>query len=274
MNKNYFAFVAVFILAGYFGASPVSSDVFTDETKAEILYGKGVHAFFDGEFHEAADLLAQVENLKSEDPRPYYFLALANRRLGNMEAADKFFKTAARLEVEGRSARDFKISETLRRIQGRERLVVEEYRKEAWRNWEKEEKRRQSILFGAQKTKDEEIVAKLATPVIATAPFGAVSVNPFGATVSIEQAVTAPTAKTAPEEKKTPTGKAEKVKPVDDDPFGASEDEAEPEKKSEKKSDGEMDDDDPFAESAETKKKEDDKKKETDDDDDDDDPFQ
>lgn len=250
---------AMFLLAGCLVDQTVSGGVFDDANRAETLYGQGVHAFFGNDYREAADLLSEVEKLQSQDPRPYYFLALAHARLGQKDKADQYFQKAARLEWDSRSARDYNVSEALRRVQGRERLAIENYRTQARAEWLKEEKRRQEIKFGAEKEKDRQVIAQIAKPTVARAPFGASSVNPF--------ASTAPAAP-APVAKVNAVQKTEPAKKVDDDPFAASADETE-----KKAADKKNDEDDPFAAPADEKKKPEAEKAQAAEDDDEDDPF-
>ncbi len=196
------SFVVLFVALGSGGTFPTkfAAAEFATQNHAEVLYGQGVHSFFNGDYEAAIEVLSKLDTIKAEDPRAYFFLALAQKRLGENDLADKNFKKAARLELEKRTARDFNISATLRRIQGRERLEVEQYRRAARLEWQKIEKKRRQVLFGEQKAKDREILTELAQgestqgeltqsepkrgkmkhPVIATAPFGAQSVNPFG----------------------------------------------------------------------------------------------
>ena len=281
MGKKISVLTLVLVLIGGMSAQ-ASGNVFAVENEAEALYGRGVHAFFSDDYQETVHLLAEVEKLGSQDPRPYFFIALAQRRLGKNEEAEKNFKKAARLEWEGRAARDYKVSEALRRIQGNERLFVEKYRTQARLEWQKTEKRRQEILFGERKARDREIMATLAKPVVGTAPFGANSVNPFGTISPVEKAVSEaaqatketeePATEVEPKVSTTKTDKAE-----DDDPFGMSEDKEAKEDKKEKTESPmtEDEEDDPFADSDDTKKAEEKKEeKKADDDEDEDDPFQ
>lgn len=280
MDRKVYAFAAILVLVGFFCVHPAEATVFSVENKVENLYGKGVHAFFDGAWQESVSILSEVEKLGSDDPRPYFFLGLAHRRLGKADLADKYLKMAAQKEWDGQSGRDFNVSDALRRIQGRERLAVEAYRKQAKLDWQKEEGRRRQIKYGDEKTKDREILVRLAKPVIATAPFGARSVNPFDVSTSVRpesvrEADTPATAQ-APASEGTLKSKDEE-KPAaakDDDPVEAEK------KDDEKAGDMEADeDDDPFADSADEKKadekeKSDAKKEDAKEEDEDDDPFQ
>ena len=52
------------------------------------MYGRGAHAYFAGQYQEACDDLAMAIDAGSNDPRVYYFRALANLRLGKHKNAD------------------------------------------------------------------------------------------------------------------------------------------------------------------------------------------
>ncbi|HBT77124.1 MAG TPA: hypothetical protein DEB39_09400, partial [Planctomycetaceae bacterium] len=173
------------IAAASFGA-----DQFLRERQAEFLYDRGVHSFFDQDYTDAIAKLKKVEVLESVDPRPYYFLGLSYNRIKDKSNADKYLKKASRLEWEGRSARDYRVSDALKRIQGRERLQIESYRKQAKRNWEKVETKRLETKFNQTKAEENAILAAMRkqpepipeapeVPFVGTAPFGARSVDPF-----------------------------------------------------------------------------------------------
>ena len=189
MSRKVSFLVAVTVCCTVLCVGRLSAGIFDKQNEAERLYGSGVHAFFDGDFQEAVKLLAKVEELGSEDPRPYFFLGLAQRRLKLDDEADETFKKAAKFEWEGRSAADYKVSDALRRIQGKERLHIEKFRQQAKLDWEKTDDLRQQIRYGQEKDKDRSILAQLATPselprpkqqpFVGAAPFGARSVDPF-----------------------------------------------------------------------------------------------
>jgi tetratricopeptide (TPR) repeat protein len=163
------------------------ADTWSDVNRSENLYGKGVHAFFDKNYSETINLLTQVEQLGSEDPRPYYFLALAHSRLKHNDKAAGYFKKAAQFEWEGQAVRDYNVSEALRRIQGKERLNVERYRVQAKLNWQNAEKRKRDILYTREKNNEKRILTNMATqhPVVVV-PFGAQSIDPLKTGKKIE----------------------------------------------------------------------------------------
>lgn len=276
MSKKGIFFAAVLVFCMIPGSGRLFADVFAKENEAESLYGKGVHAFFDADYRGAIKTLTKVEELGSEDPRPYYFLALSYHRLGKSDEAEATFKTAAKLEWEGRSARDFDVSNALKRVQGKERLYVESFRRQAKLDWEKADQNRQEEKYGQEQIESKSILAKLAkgselpppepSRFIGVAPFGARSIDPLpGAAedaklIPANDVAPAPLPKSAAkktEDGEEPAGTATTKPKKDDDenPFGASTDEKKEEPagmattsqaKEEKKEEKKADDDDPF----------------------------
>ncbi|MDR0703354.1 MAG: hypothetical protein LBF88_00025 [Planctomycetaceae bacterium] len=189
MSRN--GFLATLCFLFFVGCNVVLLFADTAETlfkvsRAENLYGKGVHAFFDKDYSGAIDLLTQAEQLGSEDPRPYYFLALAHSRLKHNDHADDYFKKAAQFEWEGQSVRDYNISDALRRIQGNERLNIERYRTQAKLDWQNAEKRKREILYAKEKADEKRILTKMAKHPVAVVPFGAQSIDPLKTGKKIE----------------------------------------------------------------------------------------
>jgi tetratricopeptide (TPR) repeat protein len=126
------------------GDSPIAVD------ESVSIYGNGVHAFFDRNYEEAISILLKAEEIKSEDPRSYYFLGLAYLRQKKSERADRCFKKAAQLEFSGRAIRDYAVSESLRRIQGEERLRIEKIRTEERTNARIREQRLLELRFSKE----------------------------------------------------------------------------------------------------------------------------
>jgi tetratricopeptide (TPR) repeat protein len=176
-------FLLVVVLVSFFarlGVADTPADEFIIANEAEVLYGKGVHAFFDGDYKSALTIFGRVEYLASEDPRPYFFSALARYRLDNGSAeADKYFKKAAKLEWEGRAVREYNVSDALRRIQGKERLHIEQYRTQAKIEWQKAKSISDDIKYGQQTKNDKKIIADVAKGFAVTEQFGATSTDPY-----------------------------------------------------------------------------------------------
>ena len=284
--KNLVFPVLLFVV---WGNAKLFADVFAMENKSEVLYGQGVHAFFDGDYKGAIRLLKQVEQLGSEDPRPYYFLAIANHRLGNDNLADEQFRKAARLEWEGQAIRDYNVSDALRRIQGNERLYIEMYRRQAKIDWQKAEQRRRDAKYEKGKSEEKDVLATLAKSFVGAAPFGARSVDPFRDAendgknlIPSDDAVVTPVRKAATDKTKgetkdeeepgvarTQTSKTSVLKTEEESDDNES-DGMEGEKKADTKKEESDDKDDSF---ADTDMKKEEKKETKEDTADDDDPF-
>ena len=130
-NIKFLSFLILCTLLGLGGtALPGNPPFITDPDESDYIYGKGVHAFFDRNYEDALNILSRAEEIKSLDPRPYYFLGLAHLRQKRTEQADLYFKKAAQLEYSRVALRDYAVAESLRRIQGTERLRIENIRTE------------------------------------------------------------------------------------------------------------------------------------------------
>ena len=93
----------------------------------EELYGEGVHRYFSGDLMGADQILTQVVDSGSQDPRAYYFRGLAREQLGYGGEPD--FEQGARLEAEGKRVVD--VGNALSRIQGNVRTEIEVARRDA-----------------------------------------------------------------------------------------------------------------------------------------------
>jgi tetratricopeptide (TPR) repeat protein len=186
MSRNYFWATLSFVLFTCCNIVSLFGVTEFKVSRSESLYGKGVHAFFDKDYEGAISLLTQAEQLGSEDPRPYYFLALSHFRLKQNDKADDYFKKAARFEWEGQSVRDYDVSGALRRIQGNERLHVERYRHQAKLDWQHAEKRKRDILYANEKANEKRILTEMAKHPVVMVPFGAQSIDPLGTGKKIE----------------------------------------------------------------------------------------
>jgi hypothetical protein len=96
---------------------------------AAIHYGDGVHAYFRGNSSRAEESLSSAMSLDSQDPRIYYFRALSLLLQGRMAEARGDMQGGAALEAQ-RPGR-FAVGAALERVQGRDRLLIEQYRRQA-----------------------------------------------------------------------------------------------------------------------------------------------
>lgn len=107
-------------LAGLPGEDPLA-------TKDAI--GRGVHAFHGGDFDRAYDEFTTAIEAGTEDPRAFYFRGLAALRLGRTGEAEADFTAGADREATDGSTK--RVSRSLERVQGCDRLTLERYRARA-----------------------------------------------------------------------------------------------------------------------------------------------
>ena len=100
-----------------------------DPVWAEV-YGTAVQHFFAHDYEKAHELLTEAIEQGTQDPRCYYFRGLTYLRTGRPELAAADFKKGSQLEATG-DERVHAVSAALQRIQGSERLGVEQYRQVA-----------------------------------------------------------------------------------------------------------------------------------------------
>jgi hypothetical protein len=98
------------------------------EQELAQIYSDGVHAFFRCDASTAKQFLDNAITHGSEDPRVYYFRALAQHAMGDTFAFEEDVRMAAELEVRGSGT--FDIGKALERIQGGTRLELERIRRE------------------------------------------------------------------------------------------------------------------------------------------------
>src|SRR4051812_147409 len=99
---------------------------------AGTLYGQGVDAFFSGRSDEAIASLTRSIEANPNDPRAFYFRALARMRTGDSGGAEDDMKSGA--AVESRLPNRYPIGKSLERVQGYDRLALEKYRRTARMN--------------------------------------------------------------------------------------------------------------------------------------------
>ncbi|HQF13515.1 MAG: hypothetical protein WBH86_14505 [Thermogutta sp.] len=94
------------------------------------FYGQGVHKFFARDYVGAfEDFNTAIEN-GSDDPRCFYYRGLTYLHLGREEEAKSDFEKGAQLEMQA-ARKFFDVSKALERIQGRQRVMIEQYRTKA-----------------------------------------------------------------------------------------------------------------------------------------------
>jgi hypothetical protein len=116
------------LLVGGTIAAVASSAAHAQPSDATSLYSQGVHAYFAGQSAQAEYYLSTARALNPDDPRTYYFLALARMRQGRGDEARFDMQTGAALEAQ--QPNRFAVGISLERVQGSDRLLLEHYRRQ------------------------------------------------------------------------------------------------------------------------------------------------
>ncbi|MFP6603148.1 MAG: hypothetical protein VB862_11515, partial [Pirellulaceae bacterium] len=139
-----------------------------DELLAD-LYGRGVHAYFQGELNTAHRFFSDAIEQKIQDPRCYYFRGATYTRLGRPDQATKDFQTGALLE-----ARDiqnvYPVNRSLQRVQCKVRLTLETHRKQARLELRKYEEKRQRVRYETLQAAEKDVLRNTERPVPANVP--------------------------------------------------------------------------------------------------------
>jgi len=107
-----------------------AASLLAQDAVLDHLYGQGVHKFFARNYVGAfEDFNTAIEN-GSDDPRCFYFRGLTYLNLGREDEAKADFEKASQLEMQA-AGKFFNVSKALERIQGRQRVMIEQYRTKA-----------------------------------------------------------------------------------------------------------------------------------------------
>jgi hypothetical protein len=93
------------------------------------FYGRGVHAYYSGDYVTAYDYLSKAIDGGIKDPRAYYFRGLTASASGREYEAEGDYRAGAELEAPG--AFGPAISQSLTRVQGSCRMAIEQARQQA-----------------------------------------------------------------------------------------------------------------------------------------------
>ncbi|MGQ9605848.1 MAG: hypothetical protein ACUVTW_06575 [Thermogutta sp.] len=107
-----------------------SAASFAQDAVLAYFYGKAVHRYFARDYAGAFEYFNKAIENGSNDPRCYYFRGLTYLSLGREEEAREDFQQGAKMEMLDTS-QVVSVSKALERIQGRTRLMIEEYREDA-----------------------------------------------------------------------------------------------------------------------------------------------
>lgn len=123
--------IVVTIMGAVAAIGQVPAAEFTGEDPLPLrdVIGAGIHAYHAGDFHRAYEDFTQAIEAGTHDPRGYYFRGLAALKMGRTSEAQADFTTAADRELETGGTR--RISQSLERVQGPDRLTLERYRARA-----------------------------------------------------------------------------------------------------------------------------------------------
>ena len=151
---------SVFIISAAFSALCVfltAASLSAQEETPETLYARGVSLFFNDRYDEAEACFRKGIELSPDNPANYYFLGVAQLRLGRAEEAGESFAKGAEAELTPRG-RLVDVPGHLLRIQGDERLLIEQIRRRAALEYQEKTRRFNEALFGCF-TKDDGVVA-------------------------------------------------------------------------------------------------------------------
>jgi hypothetical protein len=129
------------------------------DAQHRVLYGQGVHAYYNGDYESAVRYLTATISKDTDDPRSYYFRGLANAKLGNDAASLADLKKGAAIEaLDDRGV--YKISTALQRIQGQPRLQIEKLRQPARLELVDVTKSRLQARYEQQQSDEEAVLRK------------------------------------------------------------------------------------------------------------------
>lgn len=120
----------IVLTVAFAGCSVMAAEFVGEEPVAvRNAIGDGMHAYHAGDYNRAYDDLTNAIEAGTDDPRSYYFRGLAALRLGRTSEAEADFITGADRELATGSIR--RVSHSLERVQGPDRLTLERYRARA-----------------------------------------------------------------------------------------------------------------------------------------------
>jgi tetratricopeptide (TPR) repeat protein len=212
----------VLLVGGLASLSTVS--LFAQDAALAQQYGSGVHAYFTGDMMGAYETLTVAIEHGSKDPRVFYFRGLAYLRLGRPQEAAADFRKGAELESKDIN-RFYNVGKALERVQGNERLELENFRVDARMAALDEAEKLRKARYEALKREEDRVVREQAVAAPEKPIDGGEAVR------STEEGPQDPFAVPGTPATKKPAAKA----PDTGDPFAAPAPKA-PDKKSEKKS--------------------------------------
>lgn len=199
----------------------VAGRLTAQEGVLDELYGNGVHAYFAGDLATAQELFADAIDAGTTDPRAYYFQGLAHLRRGSTNEAIAYFERGARLEMSD-TDRFYDVSQSLERVQGRPRLLLERYRTDARLKALKELQRRRYERYERIREAEPDVLLRPSDTEQSAPPAdGALPQPAVPGAAAIDEETTA---EEMPDDATEPPAD----EPAEDDPFGTSEPADEP----------------------------------------------
>jgi hypothetical protein len=138
-----------------------SVSLFAQDAALTQQYGSGVHAYFTGDTMNAYQRLTAVIERGSKDPRAYYFRGLTYLKLGRPQEAAADFRMGADLESKDVN-RFYNVGKALERVQGAERLELENYRVDARMAALEEAEKVRKLRYEAIQREEERVVREQA----------------------------------------------------------------------------------------------------------------
>ncbi|WP_200836693.1 tetratricopeptide repeat protein [Roseiconus lacunae] len=112
------------------GTAMVNQEVFAqNQSVLAEVYGRGVHAYYAGNYSDAFDNLTSAIDGGTRDPRAYYFRGIVSHLQGRPEQAEADWKEGA--ELEAAYGGGYYVGRSLSRFQGSARLKLEQIRQQA-----------------------------------------------------------------------------------------------------------------------------------------------
>ena len=222
----------------WLSAGPVSAQ----DAVLSHFYGSGVHNYYERDYFNAlADLSVAIDG-GSQDPRVYYYRALANFRTGNSAAARRDLQKGAELESADVD-QFYPVGKSLERVQGRERLTIERYRAVARAEARQRQRQRDEARYEQRRRAEGQVLRRVplgpapaplrpapkapAAPVAAGEPSEPpaeppAAATPFDDPPAAEPAESSPFGEEPAEEMPPdePAAEPPAVEPDADDPFG------------------------------------------------------
>jgi hypothetical protein len=209
--------VAVWLVVLFAVASGASLQA--QEAVLSDFYGTGVHQYFSGNYSQANGYLGAAIRGGSKDPRPYYFQALVDMRLGRSADAQANLQKAAALESADVNQM-YPVGKSLERIQGPARMQIERYRTLARAEAYQRQLRSDAARYEERRRAQTEMLRTPAAP----APAGAAPPVPPPAVEAEDPFAETPDAPVAEPPAAMPPDEAPATK-EGEDPFAAPADE-------------------------------------------------